>query len=142
MRWFVNPIRSSNIFDPRQITVIGKIESQVKTRDNRTRESTTMDGGESGIRTRGTSLPTRFPVVPVRPLRHLSVIGPSNFRPSERPRLTVGNDDWATKVDYRQSGFRSHGRVVPTTVFEFLALSLPPFYNVRFYPVSTSQRRG
>ena len=32
------------------------------------------DGGESGIRTRGTSLPTRFPVVPVRPLRHLSVM--------------------------------------------------------------------
>ena len=79
------------------------------------------DGGESGIRTRGTSLPTRFPVVPVRPLRHLSVMGPS-----QRSRL----DDlaglagaWRSRHTRNggESGIRTHGRVAPTTVFETVA---------------------
>ena len=115
--------------------IFGEVENLTQVRD----------GGESGIRTRGTSLPTRFPVVPVRPLRHLSVIGPSHVGPSQGPILAAPNDDRAGTRTGGESGIRTHGKVAPTTVFEtvaFVRSAISPRQAVTCFPCFRSPTRS
>ena len=80
------------------------------------RQSSRSDGGESGIRTRGTLLPTRFPVVPVRPLRHLSIghLFHATGRAAWADRGASGNaPPQIVRVNVGENGIRTHGKGNP-----------------------------
>ena len=76
-------------------------------------EGSGPNGGEGGIRTRGTLLYTRFPVVHLRPLGHLSKVG--KVRRSGSTCATTGPEGGG------EGGIRTHGKRKPTVDFESTA---------------------